>query len=379
MSFTFNSLAFANYGVTVLAGWEPRTATNRPVKGYGLPASDKIWYQQELSAPIEVVFPVRIQGSNLQTTLDSVQAALSSTDDDAVLSFWYADRHWLARWDGIALKCTVLNTTTVTTTIRFLAQPNMIATSASPSSVSITTNPQTVYIPGPLVGDGVVAGNAPVGPVITLRNTGTAIAQNNNEVQTITPAGTWTSGTYTLEVTYANGTSETTAAIALTATAATIKTALAALNGLTDADLTVTGGPLNATGPVVPVVITFIGAYANTPMAMILINVTGIVGGGTATVAETTGGSSASVFQLWNYTTGDYVNYTDSIANGVYVKWDCDARRVYVSTNGTDWTEQSGKVSTNWLTILGGTAARMTVIGVTTTATLSWTYSGRYM
>ena len=119
---------------------------------------------------------------------------------------------------------------------------------------------------------------------------GASITWSNNEVQTITPAGTWTSGTFTLEVTYASGSSETTAAIALTATAATIKTALAALNGLTDADLTVTGGPLNATGPVVPVVITFIGAYANTPMAMILINVTGIVGGGTATVAETTGG-----------------------------------------------------------------------------------------
>lgn len=262
MSFTFNSIDFTNLGVIVLSGWEPRTATNRPVKGYGLPASDKIWYQQELAEPIEVVFPVRIQGSNLKTTLDAVNAALA-TDDDVALSFWYTDRQWLARWDGVALKCKPLNSTTVLTEIRFLAQPNMIATSASPSSVAITTNPQTVYIPGPLVGDGVVAGNAPVGPVITLQNTGTVIA--------------------------------------------------------------------------------------------------------------------ASVFQLWNYTTGDYLDYTDAIENGVYVKFDCDARRLYVSTDGTNWTEQTGKVTTNWLTILGGAAARMTVIGVTTTATLSWTYSGRYM
>uniref|UniRef100_A0A6M3L8P3 Putative tail protein n=1 Tax=viral metagenome TaxID=1070528 RepID=A0A6M3L8P3_9ZZZZ len=117
-----------------------------------------------------------------------------------------------------------------------------------------------------------------------------SITWSNNEIQTITPAGTWTSGTYTLEVTYADGSSETTAVIALDADAATIKAALAALDGLTAADLTVTGGPLNATGPIVPVVITFGGAYANTNMALVQIDVTLIVGGGTATVAETAQG-----------------------------------------------------------------------------------------
>lgn len=126
--------------------------------------------------------------------------------------------------------------------------------------------------------------------------TGSSLTWSNNEVQTITPASTWTSGDYTLEVTYPDGTSETTAAIALDADAAAIKAALAALTNLDAADLTVTGGPLNATGPVVPVVVTFGGTYANTDMPMIAIDVTGIVGGGTATVAETTKG------RLWTET-----------------------------------------------------------------------------
>jgi hypothetical protein len=120
--------------------------------------------------------------------------------------------------------------------------------------------------------------------------TGATLTMTSNEVQTITPAGTWTSGTYTLEMTYADASSETTAAIAHDANAATIKSALAALNGLDAADLTVTGGPMNSTGPVVPVVVTFGGTFANTNVAMLQIDVGSIVGGGTATIAETTQG-----------------------------------------------------------------------------------------
>jgi hypothetical protein len=127
---------------------------------------------------------------------------------------------------------------------------------------------------------------------------GTSITWTNNEVQTITPAGTWTSGTYTLEfVNPLTGVSETTADIAYNAVAADIKAALAALADLAATDLTVTGGPLSATGPVVPVVVTFGGAWANTPIAALNISVAGIVGGGTATVARTNPG------RLWTQIT----------------------------------------------------------------------------
>jgi len=120
--------------------------------------------------------------------------------------------------------------------------------------------------------------------------TALALDWDQNEVQTITPASTWTSGTYTLEVTYNSGSSETTSAIALDADADTIKSALAALTTLSASDLTVTGGPLNDTGPIVPVVVTFGGTYANVNMPMVQIDVGSIIGGGTATVAETTQG-----------------------------------------------------------------------------------------
>lgn len=104
-----------------------------------------------------------------------------------------------------------------------------------------------------------------------------------DEIQTITKSGTWTSGTYLLEVTYPDGTSETTATIALDATAATIKSALAALEHLTASDLTVTGGPLNTTA----VVVTFGGNWADTAMPLIEVDTTSIVGGGTATAVHT--------------------------------------------------------------------------------------------
>jgi hypothetical protein len=119
--------------------------------------------------------------------------------------------------------------------------------------------------------------------------TGTSLTWSNNEVQTITKAGTWTSGTYTLEVVYPDGTSETTAEIALDADAATVKAALAALDNLTADDLTVTGGGLSTT----PLVVTFGGAWANTAMPLILVGTASLVGGGTATAVHT------AVGRLW--------------------------------------------------------------------------------
>jgi hypothetical protein len=113
----------------------------------------------------------------------------------------------------------------------------------------------------------------------------------NNEVQTITPSGTWTSGTYTIEFTHpTTGATETTATIAYTADASAIKAALAALGSLATGDLTVTGGPLSDSGPVKPVIVTFGGAYANTPIPALSASTTLIVGGGTAAVVRTTQG-----------------------------------------------------------------------------------------
>ena len=117
------------------------------------------------------------------------------------------------------------------------------------------------------------------------------VTWSNDEVQTITPSGTWSGGTFTLEFTHpVTGASETTAAIAYNATASAIKSALAALDSLSASDLTVTGGPLSASGPVVPVVVTFGGAWTNTPIPALQIDVTSVTGGGTAAVVRTTQG-----------------------------------------------------------------------------------------
>lgn len=265
MSFTFNGIAFSSYGVEVIEGFTPTGATSNPVSAIGLPAAARVWYQRGEAAPIEIEFPVRIQAASagaLVTALDNIHAALSTTDDKA-LEFWYTDRYWLARWDGRALRMPVLNTTTLTTTIRFLAQPNMLKSGSEESgSCVITTNPQTVYVPGPLVGDGVCAGNTTTAPVLILENTGASIA--------------------------------------------------------------------------------------------------------------------AAELEIWNYVTGDYLNYSDSVPTTTWVKFDCATRIAYTSPDGSTWTPQTGRVSTNWLTFTGGAAAQLVVIGCAA-GELSWTYRGRFL
>lgn len=264
MSFTFNSVVFANLGVTVLDGWEVTGATTRPLKAVGLPGASRVWYASGDSSACVVEFPVRIQAATaaaLITALDAINAALTTTAD-AALSYYYTDRAWLARWDGVALRCPVLNTTTLQTRIRFLAQPNMLATSATTGSVSITGTPQTVYIPGPNLSSGLVAGNAVTAPVLTLRNTSSAIASS------------------------------------------------------------------------------------------------GLI--------------------ILNATTGDYITYLDTVPNNRYVRFNCDLRKAYTSPDGTTWTEVLGKVASDWLTIQGGVAATLSVVGCGG-GTLSWSYTGRFL
>jgi hypothetical protein len=116
--------------------------------------------------------------------------------------------------------------------------------------------------------------------------TGATVTWSNNEVQTITKDGTVSGGTATIEVVYPDATSETTAAIAYDADAAAIKSALAALSGLSASDLTVTGGPFSTD----PVVITFGGTWANTSMGLCVVDDGSITGGGTLSCARTTAG-----------------------------------------------------------------------------------------
>lgn len=78
------------------------------------------------------------------------------------------------------------------------------------------------------------------------------------EVNTITITGTPTGGSFTISYT-GMGSTQTTAAIAYNATAATVQNALQALSNLGAGNVTVTGGP----GPGTPYVLTFTGYLAS--------------------------------------------------------------------------------------------------------------------
>jgi hypothetical protein len=117
----------------------------------------------------------------------------------------------------------------------------------------------------------------------------------HNEIDTITPSGTVSGGNWTITVE-----GETTANIAHTANAATIQAALEKLGNIDKGDVTVTGGPLSATGPVVPVVLTFDGQYRHKKIT-VTIDASGLTGGGTAALAQTQAGVNTSGIQgfLW--------------------------------------------------------------------------------
>ncbi|MEU4165581.1 hypothetical protein AB0F46_01685 [Streptomyces sp. NPDC026665] len=100
----------------------------------------------------------------------------------------------------------------------------------------------------------------------------------SNEVQSIAITGGPTGGTYTL--TYSG---QTTAAIPYNATAAQVRTALAALSNIGTGNVTCTGGP----HPGSPVVVTFTGALAGTDVAQMTATAS-LTGGTSPTVAVTT-------------------------------------------------------------------------------------------
>lgn len=109
----------------------------------------------------------------------------------------------------------------------------------------------------------------------------TVSTNGTDEVQTLTPSGTISGGTFT--ITYSG---QTTAAIVFNATAAAIQTALVALSNIDDTDGVVcAGGPINTT----PVTITFRRSLSATNVAQVTIT-SSLTGGGSLTPSTTTGG-----------------------------------------------------------------------------------------
>jgi hypothetical protein len=136
---------------------------------------------------------------------------------------------------------------------------------------------------------------------MTLKTNGT------DEVQTLTPAGTISGGTFT--ITYS---AQTTAAIVFNATASAIQTALCALSNIDDTDGVVcAGGPINTT----PVTITFKRSLAATNVAQIT-HTSSLTGGGTLTPSTTTAGVAvadtktlySNVPLEWHGTAGYFAN-----------------------------------------------------------------------
>lgn len=116
-----------------------------------------------------------------------------------------------------------------------------------------------------------------------------APSNGTSEVNTLTESGTPTGGTFKLRV----GTLGTrTAAIAYDASAATIVTALEALETIGSGGVTATGGPLNTT----PVVITFAGAQARKAQSTLVLASNDLTGGTSPSVgiAKTTTGVDAT-------------------------------------------------------------------------------------
>lgn len=137
-----------------------------------------------------------------------------------------------------------------------------------------------------------------------------------NEVQTLTPGGTITGGTWT--ITFG---SETTGAIPAAATASQIRAFLERLGAFRPGDIQVAGGPIT-TGAVT---LTFTGKYAATNPAQVTVT-TGSLTGTTPTLTPST------------TTAGAVGSNTDSLGNGAtagaYI-WELESRRGVVGARAS--------------------------------------------
>lgn len=112
---------------------------------------------------------------------------------------------------------------------------------------------------------------------------------STNETQTISASGTVSGGSFKL--TFGG---QQTGTIAYNATAATVETALRALTTIGSGGCRCTGGALPGAG----VVVEFIGALAQTDVALLTVDNSLITGGGTIVVAETVKGAAPTAIPV---------------------------------------------------------------------------------
>lgn len=111
-----------------------------------------------------------------------------------------------------------------------------------------------------------------------------------NEVHVVTLLGTYTGGTFTIAQPVPGNGTQTTAAIAYNATAAQVQSALAALTGVGNGNVAVTGGP----GPNASWYITWCGTLGGQSITPGTVNGSALTGNGGVQVTETQAGSGLS-------------------------------------------------------------------------------------
>jgi len=176
--------------------------------------------------------------------------------------------------------------------------------------------------------------NIPPGATIVKGTVLGQITSSANALQTISDTPTITAGTFTISGTNPlTGETFTTAAIAYDATAAAVATAVQTALG---SGGTVTGG--GGALPGTDVTLTFSGAYAGRPVALMTISSAGLTGG-TLAIANTTVGRSAGTFAA--YSDGASAGTGTDTARGI-MEYTMTARadgRVYIGTA----TDQEGE------------------------------------
>jgi hypothetical protein len=136
-----------------------------------------------------------------------------------------------------------------------------------------------------------------------------------NAIQTLTASAALTAGSFTIS-TVILSTTYTTAAIAFNATAAAILSAISAAfpSAWVTANITATGGPINATGT--PVVLTFGAALGFQPIPALTTVSTGLTGG-TVTVTQTATGANYSHVAQPSNAGGFYFGCAKSVGKSV--------------------------------------------------------------
>jgi pimeloyl-ACP methyl ester carboxylesterase len=132
---------------------------------------------------------------------------------------------------------------------------------------------------------------------------------NRNEIQTLTFAGTPTSGTFQVRL---HGV--TSGTIAYNASAGTVQTTLRAMSGFASS-VNVTGGP----GPGTPWTVTFVSSKANRNLEQMQIVNSTLNNGATITVATTQNGSQSGLLDLGDLSGGLDYSIAQGINNAGYV------------------------------------------------------------